>query len=462
MNSVSGTDSANLGLRKLAVNIGQTLGRQFFALLLGLGTVTIIARILGPTGNGQYAITMLLPSFLASFLNLGIAPANVYYVGRHSVTPGTAIGVNTRIWLVLAVVGTTIGALAILFFGEVLFSGVPSSLLWIALLGFPLGLLQGYMASLLQAVQNFQRYNLAIIASPVVLFVLVSISLLFGGGIVAVVISSVIVHAVNLIITWSLIRPILLTDFKIDPDYRIDANNYAKEVVQYGYRAHLSNILAFINYRADVFLVNLLLNPAATGVYVIAVTMSEKLWVLSQAVSTVMLPRLSELHTEEITRRQLTPFMARWVLIITTLAAGLLAIVSPFLITMLFGELYLDAVVPLLLLLPGIIMGSLSRVLANDIAARGRPELNMYTAVIVVITNIAGNFVLIPLMGLSGAALATTIAYSLNCIFRIWIYSSLSQNYCYKIFAFDSHDAKALRQLRNLSFKLAHLKSIKL
>lgn len=462
MNSVNSTDSADLGLRKLAVNIGQTLGRQFFALLLGLGTVTIIARMLGPTGNGQYAVAMLLPTFLATFLNLGISPANVYYVGRHSVTPGTAIEVSTRIWLVLAVVGTAIGALSIRFFGEIVFPGVPSLLLWIALVGFPLGLLQGYMTSLLQAVQDFRRYNLAIIASPVVLFVLVSISLLLGGRVVAVVIASVFVHAINLIITWLLIRPILLTDFKTDPEDKLDASRYAKQVVQYGYKAHLSNILTFINYRTDIFLVNLLLIPAEAGVYFIAVTMSEKLWLFSQAIGTVILPRLSELHTQEETRKQLTPFLARWTFIVTFIAAFFLAIFSPYLIKILFGQSYSGAVKPLLFLLPGIVFWSLVRVLANDIASRGRPELNLYNVTVVMIFNVIGNLILIPKLGISGAALATTVAYSLTCFLTILIYSRVSGNRWYEIFVFNEHDARVFLKLRHLSLKIVDLKSIKL
>ncbi|WP_269851929.1 oligosaccharide flippase family protein [Methanosarcina horonobensis] len=52
--------------------------------------------------------------------------------------------------------------------------------------------------------------------------------------------------------------------------------NYTKECLGYGWKAHLSNILAFVNYRADLFLVNFFLTPAATGIYLIAVQIAEK------------------------------------------------------------------------------------------------------------------------------------------------------------------------------------------
>jgi O-antigen/teichoic acid export membrane protein len=42
---------------------------------------------------------------------------------------------------------------------------------------------------------------------------------------------------------------------------------YAKQCIDYGWKAHLSNILAFVNYRADIFLVNFFLTPALSGCF---------------------------------------------------------------------------------------------------------------------------------------------------------------------------------------------------
>ncbi|MDZ7782930.1 MAG: polysaccharide biosynthesis C-terminal domain-containing protein [Halioglobus sp.] len=102
-------------------------------------------------------------------------------------------------------------------------------------------------------------------------------------------------------------------------------------------------------------------------------------------------------------------------------AAGLGLIGYP-LITLIFGDAFKEAYVPLLVLLPGIVMASGARVLANDIAARGRPELNMYTSVVVVTVNVLGNMLLIPLYGLAGAAIATSIAYALNFMMRLAVH----------------------------------------
>lgn len=442
MTKITNSAPANLGIRNLGSNIGATLSRQLLAALFGTGTAAIIARLLGPSGNGQYAVALLLPTFLSTFLNLGVASANVYFVGRHSVAPWVAARASARIWLTLSVVGLVIGAVLIANYGARLFPGVPAPLLWLSLLVFPVSLLQAYLSSLLQGVQDFRRYNLAILAGPVITFVLVILLMMIGRGSVASVIgATIIAQTINLAMTYFLALP----EIREKKEPGVDTAGYSRKAIQYGYKAHLSNILAFFNYKADIFLVNLLMSSAGAGLYVIAVAMSEKLWILSQAVSTVVLPRFAELDTNEDARSLLTPFIARWVLIITAIGAFGLALMFVPITTLLFGNEYLGAGPPLLVLLPGIVVGGGSRILANDIAARGQPEINMYIAAVVIIVNVAGNLLLIPQWGLSGAAAATTIAYSFNFCIRLWVYARISKNPWYTIFVFNDLDKKVVR-----------------
>jgi len=170
------------------------------------------------------------------------------------------------------------------------------------------------------------------------------------------------------------------------------------------------------------------IGSAAAGVYVIAVALVEKLWLVSQAVSTVLLPRLSQLSSEEGKRKIITPLICRWVLLVTLVGGlGLAVIVYPFTL-LVFGSDYLGSVLPALVLLPGIVFVSGARVLANDIASRGRPELNMYVSAITMVCNVIGNLLLIPLYGLAGAAMATTIAYSLTLVLTLLIYTRFTSN----------------------------------
>jgi len=136
---------------------------------------------------------------------------------------------------------------------------------------------------------------------------------------------------------------------------------------------------------------------------------------------------------------------ARFVFIVTILGALFLALIISPLVNILFGADYSEATGALRWLLPGIVLGGVARVLANDLAARGRPELNMYTALLVVIVNVLANIILIPGMGIKGAAIATTLAYSINFVVKLALYARLSGNCWWKPILFTCKDLDMVR-----------------
>lgn len=396
-----------LGLRRLFGNVASTLGRQLGAGLLQLGTLAVIARIFGPEGNGAYTVALLLPTLFASLLNLGIAPANVYYLGSKQVSPLVAWRSTLKLYASIVVIGWAIGATAILFFGESWFPGVSKSLLWVALLIFPVSLLLSLVSSLFQGLQRFGQFNLVLLLQPsLMLAIVVALLLIKMQSIIWLLLANLTASLVTLYVSLKVLKPLLIVDCENQ------FSGYSKAVLSYGRKAHLSNILTFVSYKADLFLLNLIIGPVAAGTYVVAVQISERLWLLSQASSTVLLPRLSELSGNEDKRKALTSLVTRWVLLVTLIGSICLAVIAFPAIKFVFGIAFLDAFLPLLLLLPGVVLMAGSRILANDIAARGRPDLNMYASCVVVVVNIAGNLALIPEYGIAGAAISTSAAYA--------------------------------------------------
>ena len=410
-----------LGLGRLLTNVAATMGRQLMAGLLQLITIVVIARIYGAEGNGSYTVSLLLPTLLASLLNLGIAPANVYFLATGKVSANAAWCSTLKLFSVIAPIGLILGWIAISCYSDKLMPGIPLHLLAISLLAFPLLLMQSLISSFFQGLQKFKQFNLLQLLHPsLTLSGVVLATLLDAESFTWLLVAHLIATTATAIVAYCALRPLIIGN-KQKPE-----GNYELRIVNYGYKAHLSNILAFANYKADIFLVNFFMGPSGAGIYIVAVQLTERLWLLSQAVSTVLLPRLSELSNDDDKRAIITPLITRWVLLTTLIAGGVLAIVASPLIQIVFGSEFIAAFPPLLLLLPGVILGSASRVLANDIAARGRPELNMYTSVIVVAVNISMNIALIPNFGIAGAAIATTIAYSLNLAMRLAIHHLLT------------------------------------
>lgn len=176
-----------------------------------------------------------------------------------------------------------------------------------------------------------------------------------------------------------------------------------------------------------MFLVNGFLNPVAVGFYSIGVALVEKLWLISQSASTVLFPRVAA-ETDEQRRKDFTPMVARTVLWVTALGAIALAFVSHWIVLLLYSEAFLPSVRPLQILLLGVVALSVTRVLANDIAGRGRPILNTYVSVATLGSNVILNLIWIPRYEIAGAAWASTVSYSLTLVARLFLYCRLSGN----------------------------------
>jgi len=397
-------------MRRTGIDIVLTFSRQFLAGLMQLGLLLIIARGLGPEGAGTYAVALLLPSIMSQSLNLGLASANVYFVASRQF-PLAQVWVASRdLMLLMGILGLVLGAGLVLQMGELAFPGIPQMVLLSALLIYPTSLMAGIVSGLFQALQDFRAFNIAVLVQPVLSLAGVCLLWLADQMDIASILTTVaLAHGLALAVALALLgrrTPLAATG--------VARMEYLRPAIFYGVKAHLGNIMSFLNYRLDMFLVNLLVGPAAAGIYTVAVRLTEQLWMISQSVSTVIFPRLSAMANNETARRAFTPLMARIVLWITLAAAGLLAAIAQPLIQLLFGSEFVGAVAALLVLLPGIVLLSLGRVVANDFAARGWVGINMVLAALVLLINTSANLVLIPQFGFVGAAIATTLAYTFN------------------------------------------------
>ncbi|MFT7625377.1 MAG: O-antigen/teichoic acid export membrane protein [Myxococcota bacterium] len=413
-----------LGLRKLGADVMGTFARRTGGSLLQFVTVILVARLFGPEGSGAYSLVLLLPGMLSTFMNAGFAPANIYYLGSKRVDVRTSIRVALRLTAHISLIGVAIGALCLGFAADRLFPGIDQTLLWIGLAIFPLSLLLSFLSSVLQGLQRFKELNLVLLVRPGLTCILVAGMALTGMRELTWVI---VADLVGLIAASVLILRRLRQQLAGVP-LREAESDFRGKALHYGFRAYLSNILAFVNYRADLFLVNLLIDPAAAGIYAVSAQLARQVGVISQTVSTVLLPHLSSLDSEEQRRKRLTPLISRWVALITLLGAVALAIIAGPTLGIVFGSEFAAGFSVLLLLLPGAVTVAPGRILANDLASRGRPELNTYVSAVVVVVNLTGNLLLIPRFGLEGAATSTSLAYILNLILRLAVYSHFTGN----------------------------------
>jgi O-antigen/teichoic acid export membrane protein len=361
---------------------------------------------------------------LVMFLNFGLVPSTIYHLSAQKLT-AHQWGVRClRLFFALLGLGTAIGVTILSLGARSLFPGVDTSTLWLALLVFPVAFLAALLHAALQGLNMFRALNVAIIGQSILTLILVCALISLGRTeLQLLVTANIAAQAATCVWLIRLLWPKFQTKPPTEPQ-----PPPSDSLLAYGFRSHLGNVVAFFNYKTDIFIVNYYLGPSLTGVYTVAVSIAERLSLVPHSVGTVLFPRLSRLSAADEEQRRLTEVASRWTLVITGLAAIPFAFASGLLIIVVFGEAYSPAILPLILIIPGFVLASSSQVIANGIAARGRPDLNTVTAIFALAANVASSCLLTPLIGLQGAALSTTSALAINFALKLYVHTRLARS----------------------------------
>jgi len=442
-------------MNSISKNSAITFSSQIVIFGLGLITSIILARALGPTGKGIYALIILIPTVMLKLGSLGIEAANVYFTGskRYQIKDVVSNSLLSSILLGLALIFSFLGIVHLNIFQKFLGSNqINPFYLWLVVLTIPLSLLSGFLNNIFLGKEEIVKYNkINIFRKAFQLITIIVFLLMLKKEVFGAVISYILTTISITLFIVLLIRKITKITLSYNP-------KLLKDSIKYGLKCYFGNLAQFLNYRLDIFLVAAFLTPAAVGYYSISVGIAEKIWMLPGAIATVLFPRISSLNDKEA--NNLTPKIARHTFLIIFILSLALAIFARPLIKILFGSVFLPSTIPLLILLPGIIALGGAKTLTADLAGRGKPQFGAYSSFISLAANIPLNLWLIPKWGISGAAFASSIAYILASLIIVITFRKISNKSWRDIILIKKSDFKYYKNFIIL-FKNKYFKSLK-
>ena len=400
--------------QRLSRDILGVLGTRAAWTLMGTVTGVILARKLGPHDRGVFALVLLVPSTVSTFVKLGIAQSNVYFINRKR-EPIDKIASNCT--FLALVLGTLAGAIVWMSQGQFLssvLSGMAPWALALALVRVPLILLDDYLYGILQAAGSFHIYNLRLVVSEAARMVLMIAALLiFHLGLRAAVWITTLVTAGNIV--WL----IAATHRKIPFSLRVHPS-LLKQQLAFGAKSYVQTLTSHALLRVDVYMVSYFLGPAETAFYSLALRFTEMILEIPQAVGLVLYPKLATLPEVEVHR--LTAQACRRTLMLSGLGVGALAVFGPWMITLWYGQAYAPAGRPLPWAAVGVLAMSVFVILTRAFTSQNRQQVNIAAGVVSLASNVVLNLHMIPTMGIVGAAMATAISYSAACLLLMVFY----------------------------------------
>jgi stage V sporulation protein B len=435
-------------------NVLGTFITDGFIVVLNLLLGVLTARILGPERRGVLTLVMTLPVTLVYFADLGISQANVYFLGRNR-RPESSIVANSVV--VALIVGTVVGIALWSIRGAVLntvLDDMPSHYLVAILLLVPLLLLYMYWMAILRARQQFGLFNVLRLLMPLALLGCTTLALLglqggIGWAVVAYLAGNLLAVGIGLFVVGRLVQ------FKPVFDWPL-----ARESLAYGLKSYLQNLIGHLTYRLDVYLVALFLPPSEIAFYGIATSVAELSWYIPNAVGMVLFPKLSNELEERI--HPLTAEACRHTLVITAVVTTAITLVGVIAIPLVYGADYRPATMPLIALGPGVVAMSLYKVLTRNFSSRDRQQISIVIAGLGLALNVTLDVLLIPQLGSTGAALASSCAYSAVGVAMLWAFRRDSQFSWREILRFERGDWLRYRDVGRYVLSRLHGKSSRL
>ncbi|MCE1252945.1 MAG: polysaccharide biosynthesis C-terminal domain-containing protein [Anaerolineae bacterium] len=404
----------------------------------------LVARTLGPEGKGNYALLINMGYLFMVLLGQSITTGVAYLVSQNRAALG-------RLSMQLLGIG-----LIQVFVAFGLLAGVQHTPLSPAFLPPGAGLIVLLLGAALPVVQNLQEYwrhslvahNNAYEANQLVMaqrmlqvgFVLVLGGLYLWGGLrfdyVLVVSLTVLSFAIaNILFLRKLSAFFTWGDSGL------------KEIITFSIPCYLGDLFKILNYRMDIFFVSFFQGAREVGFYSTAVGTANLILMIAQAFAINLFPKVASSQDTPRENALRTAQIVRIILWFNLVCSVGLGLVSFWLLPFLYGEVFINSVTPLLLLLPGTLLLSLTFVLSSYINGIGKPRVNTTIAVISLAVTVVLDILLIPAFSKEGAAIASSLAYSISAMLTLAYFVRDSHLPLRRIFLLNRDDLNQLLKL---------------
>lgn len=386
--------------------VAATGGVNVLVTVIGSIGGVLLARGLGATRRGELVVAVQWSAVITMLASVGLATATCYFVARardqaKSIV-GTAVRLGAGAGFLIAPIGGFVIAPAVARTHDV------ETALRVAFAVSPFVIVGGAYTGALQAL-HAQAWNAARVTQPVVYLVGV---MAFGLLHHLTLLTAVAGYAASLVLQAAVAA--LLSRQTLGRLGRIDPQS-ARDLYSYGSKVALSTLPQMVNVHIDQLVLSVLPMVTAAGLanYAVAVSLASLALPVAVASGPIAFPLISAARFEDERRR-----IERHAIAFTGVAAGgmivLVAVSAPIVVSVLFGRGYARAVTCVWMLAPGALCLALTWTLSDVLRGRNLPLRVSAAEGLTATVTIAGLAALVPIFGIYGAAMTSSIAYGVT------------------------------------------------
>ena len=386
--------------------------------LIGLITSIIIARNLGPSLRGIFAEAILWPTLVLALGSLVNTQSVVFFWSKAKVdnTTNRVLGASILWSVLLSVILILIswGINYIVLGSNEKISYIPANIYSLII---PILLISYAVTPIFLVEKRMGIYWSLRLASSILYLV---------GVITLTILGKFSIINLIFILIASQFFPLLMSAVLVQVNFRVRPVWHRVtflSLANYGFKVNLTGLPYQLNLRIDQTLMSLFLSARVLGYYTVAFSWASSLSFIGVGLSVVMLVRSASIDFND-REKLIIIFGQLRIVFISLLIIGLfIALSTPILLPKLFGIEFLPSVIPgIILCIAGIFLG-LNIVLHELIRGLGFPELGIRAEVLGLVISLILLYLLLPIWGGTGAAIASTISYSIVSITLVLLLS---------------------------------------
>ncbi len=403
---------------RIAFNIATSYARFLTGIVAVFFITPFVLGVIGVEQFGLWALCLAVTGVLG-LLDMGLSTATVKYVAECS--GNFDFTARNEALSTLMVVYSVLGGFCLLLVIAFIPAGIQvfglepqqadsfKTVMSITGIAMALAMPLSVFRSALIGAGRFDLVNLVETGSILVNAVIVVMLLLNGWGLTGLAIANASVM---------LLAPLVLIPiaWRLIPAFRLAGKlvrfKRMGEVAPLAMYFMLANIALLITLRSDALIIKGFLPLTAVAAYAIAAKISEYSYLLNKQFSNALMPLIS--HStgagEQATVRAILVDGTRYLMIIATPLLGLLFFHAEHIVVLWVGPELQAVVVPLRILLAAVLFSTLQLNAANVLGMTGGHRGVAIIMIGSALFNILLSLLLIPRMGLAGAAVSTLAA----------------------------------------------------
>ena len=390
---------------------------SILANLAGYAVRAFLARVFSVEQFGLFYAVFTFFMFVSIFTTLGYSSALVKFIPQFRAEKKKEAEDSTFSHVLITILALSVlSALILAFFADYLTvnyfrNSLAKNVLYIFCVFLVLNNIVGYIQESFRALQDMFKSGLVYFLYKFLFFIFAVVLFYLGFSKTAVLPSIAFLMSVLVVIFlfgWSLYKKVRPAKFWHRFDKKLFSN-----LTSFALPTLFTQIGSLVIGYIDTILITFFLSLEIVGVYNTVLPTVLIVGYASVAITTVLFPLVSELWAkkEELRLKNAIPSIYTYATLITLPFVLSMLVYPGLILSILFGSKYVSGALAMRILAIGVVFIGLAGINFSVLSGIGKPKEVTRITLIAAVLNAVLNILIIPILGMEGAALTTTLSY---------------------------------------------------